>query len=96
MRWLAFLVLLVLPQAPQQKFDPHDLSGHWNRTSRFQTFSNVPSGQGNAAERPRLPSLLQAKRSSTPISRATARAPFLRRSAMIQWGPAIHSVFQGC
>ena len=49
MRWLAFLVLLVLPQAPQQKFDPHDLSGHWNRTSRFQTFSNVFSGQGNAA-----------------------------------------------
>ena len=27
-------------------FDPHDLSGHWNRTSRFQTFSNVWSGQG--------------------------------------------------
>jgi hypothetical protein len=49
MRWLAFLVLLVLPQAPQQKFDPHDLSGHWNRTSRFQTFSNVFSGQGNTA-----------------------------------------------
>ena len=48
MRWLAFLILL-LPQAPQQKVDPHDLSGHWNRTSRFQTFSNVPTGQGNAA-----------------------------------------------
>ncbi len=30
--------------APQ--FDPHDLSGHWNRTSRFQTFSNVWPGQG--------------------------------------------------
>jgi len=28
-------------------FDPHDLSGHWNRTSRFQTFSNVFSGQGS-------------------------------------------------
>ena len=48
MRWLTFLILL-LPQPPQQKFDPHDLSGHWNRTSRFQTFSNVPTGQGNAA-----------------------------------------------
>src|SRR4051812_45712970 len=30
-------------------FDPHDLSGHWNRTSRFQTFSNVPSGTGQPA-----------------------------------------------
>jgi hypothetical protein len=48
MRWLALLLLLA-PQAAQQKFDPHDLSGHWNRTSRFQTFSNVFSGQGNAA-----------------------------------------------
>jgi hypothetical protein len=49
MRWLVFLLLLAPQAAPQQKFDPHDLSGHWNRTSRFQTFSNVPSGQGNAA-----------------------------------------------
>jgi len=48
MRWLAFLILLA-PQAAQQKFDPHDLSGHWNRTSRFQTFSNVFSGQGSTA-----------------------------------------------
>jgi len=43
------LLMLLAPQAPQQKFDPHDLSGHWNRTSRFQTFSNVFSGQGNTA-----------------------------------------------
>jgi hypothetical protein len=28
--------------------DPHDLSGHWNRTSRFQTFSNVNQGTGPA------------------------------------------------
>jgi hypothetical protein len=27
-------------------FDPRDLSGHWNRVSRFQTFSNVYPGQG--------------------------------------------------
>jgi len=41
------LAALLAAQAPQQKFDPHDLSGHWNRTSRFQTFSNVFSGQGS-------------------------------------------------
>ena len=27
------LLMLLAPQAPQAKFDPHDLSGHWNRTS---------------------------------------------------------------
>ena len=43
------LAALLAAQAPPQKFDPHDLSGHWNRTSRFQTFSNVFSGQGNTA-----------------------------------------------
>ena len=36
-------------------FDPHDLSGHWNRTSRFQTFSNVWSGQGPTARREEAP-----------------------------------------
>ena len=25
-------------------FDPHDLTGKWNRTSPFQTYSNVPGG----------------------------------------------------
>jgi hypothetical protein len=42
---LALSALSVWGQA-KPDFDPHDLSGHWNRTSRFQTFSNVFSGQG--------------------------------------------------
>jgi len=51
MRWAALVAsgagstLVVCAQAAGN-FDPHDLSGHWNRTSRFQTFSNVWSGQG--------------------------------------------------
>src|SRR3954471_7048677 len=49
MRPTLLLVLSALSLLGQAKpdFDPHDLSGHWNRTSRFQTFSNVYSGQGN-------------------------------------------------
>lgn len=35
-------------KAPSQKaaasFDPHDLTGKWNRVSPFQTYSNVPGG----------------------------------------------------
>jgi len=42
---LAVTALSIFGQA-KPDFDPHDLSGHWNRTSRFQTFSNVFSGQG--------------------------------------------------
>ena len=41
-----------MAQAP---VDPHDLSGHWNRTSGTQSFSNVPSGgrgQTGAQEAP--------------------------------------------
>ena len=51
MRWAvlaaitAVSTLAVYAQAAGD-FDSHDLSGHWNRTSRFQTFSNVWSGQG--------------------------------------------------
>jgi len=41
----AAFTLMVCAQASKD-FDPHDLSGHWNRTSRFQTFSNVWSRQG--------------------------------------------------
>ena len=53
MRTSCSLTIAALPIAAQNaaqngpNFDPHDLSGHWNRTSRFQTFSNVYSGQGN-------------------------------------------------
>src|SRR5690349_24986738 len=63
MRWLAVIAIAaasagtVFAQAAGD-FDPHDLSGHWNRTSRFQTFSNVPTGQGAAtgtAEAPFTP-----------------------------------------
>src|SRR5262245_59011785 len=41
----------------QTALDPHDLSGHWNRTSATQSFSNVPSGgrgrgQATAQESP--------------------------------------------
>jgi hypothetical protein len=33
------------PEAkPGATFDPHDLSGKWNRISPFETFSNVPGG----------------------------------------------------
>src|SRR3954454_5341436 len=56
---ILILALLFAAQAPAQKFDPHDLSGHWNRTSRFQTFGNVYSGQGSkegTAEAPLTPS----------------------------------------
>jgi len=37
---------IVLSAQTKPDFDPRDLSGHWNRTSRYQTFSNVYSGQG--------------------------------------------------
>ena len=51
MRWAALVAItaassLGLCAQAARDFDPHDLSGHWNRTSRFQTFSNVWSGQG--------------------------------------------------
>ena len=45
---LAAMYALGLGAQKAPDFDPHDLSGHWNRTSRFQTFSNVYSGQGSA------------------------------------------------
>jgi len=31
-------------------FDPHDLTGKWNRTSPFQTYSNVPGGANELQE----------------------------------------------
>lgn len=31
-------------KAATAPFDPHDLSGKWNRVSPFQTYSNVPGG----------------------------------------------------
>jgi hypothetical protein len=43
---LATLAAASLVAQTAADFDPRDLSGHWNRTSRFQTFSNVFSGQG--------------------------------------------------
>ncbi|MBZ5633773.1 MAG: hypothetical protein LAO55_11680 [Acidobacteriia bacterium] len=51
MRWAELVAItaasnLVVCAQAARDFDPHDLSGHWNRTSRFQTFSNVWSGQG--------------------------------------------------
>jgi hypothetical protein len=51
MRALALAALMAGSLVAQNTadFDPHDLSGHWNRTSRFQTFSNVPSGTGQPA-----------------------------------------------
>src|ERR1700689_1200747 len=47
-----FLPLLFAQTALKEKtakdqagaFDPHDLAGKWNRTSKFQTYSNVPGG----------------------------------------------------
>ena len=51
MRWAPLVAItaastLVVCGQAAPGFDPHDLSGHWNRSSRFQTFSNVWSGQG--------------------------------------------------
>src|SRR5262249_27591197 len=53
-----FVFALAASAQPAADFDPHDLSGHWNRTSRFHTFSNVYSGQGptqGTAEAPFTP-----------------------------------------
>lgn len=45
---LAALTVGSLVAQSAGEFDRRDLSGHWNRTSRFQTFSNVNAGQGPA------------------------------------------------
>jgi hypothetical protein len=61
MRWLAFLMLLG-PQAPQQKFDPHELSGP---LEPHEPISNVQQSclpdKEMQRERPKLPSLLRGK-----------------------------------
>ncbi len=50
---LPFAVVFVASLSAQQKFDPRDLSGHWDRTSPIVSFSNVPgSGRGTIAEAP--------------------------------------------
>ena len=50
MRLLALLIfagVFVAGLGAQQKFDPRDLSGHWDRTSPVVSFSSVPgSGRG--------------------------------------------------
>ena len=45
--------VFVVSLSAQQKFDPRDLSGHWDRTSPIVSFSNVPgSGRGATVEAP--------------------------------------------
>jgi hypothetical protein len=59
MRLLALLIfagVFVAGLSAQQKFDPRDLSGHWDRTSPIVSFSNVPgSGRGATLEAPFTP-----------------------------------------
>jgi hypothetical protein len=59
MRLLALLMfagVFVAGLGAQQKFDPRDLSGHWDRTSPVVSFSNVPgSGRGAPLEAPFTP-----------------------------------------
>jgi len=49
-----FALAAALPLAAQTKnsaapFDPHDLSGRWDRTSRFEAYANVPGSGGRGA-----------------------------------------------
>jgi hypothetical protein len=50
--WVALVLALAaaLPAAPQPRFDPRDLSGHWDRSSPLESFANTPSGTRNNAE----------------------------------------------
>src|SRR5688500_20282863 len=51
-----FAGVFVAALSAQQKFDPRDLSGHWDRTSPIVSFSNVPgSGRGATLEAPFTP-----------------------------------------
>ena len=53
MRRVALLIcaaVFIGDLSAQQRFDPRDLSGHWDRTSSIVSFSNVPgSGRGGGA-----------------------------------------------
>ena len=59
MRLLPLLIcagVFVAALSGQQKFDPRDLSGHWDRMSPIVSFSNVPgSGRGATVEAPFTP-----------------------------------------
>ena len=51
---ILFSLAAVFPLAGQTKnapapFDPHNLSGRWDRTSRFEAFANVPGSGGRGA-----------------------------------------------
>jgi len=52
-------------------FDPHDLSGKWNRVSPFQTYSNVPGGANELQAY-----LLGQASAPTKLDVETAEAPF--------------------
>jgi len=52
-------------------FDPHDLSGKWNRVSPFQTYSNVPGGANELQAY-----ILGQASAPTKLDVETAEAPF--------------------
>ena len=52
-------------------FDPHDLSGKWNRTSPFQTYSNVPGGANELQAY-----ILGQESAPRKLNVPTAEAPF--------------------
>ena len=70
MRALAPLVcagISIVSLSAQQKFDPRDLSGHWDRTSPIVSFSNVPgSGRGATSEAPFTPEGKQMNEANKP------------------------------
>lgn len=52
-------------------FDPHDLSGKWNRVSPFQTYSNVPGGANELQS-----FILGQEAAPKKLDVPTAEAPF--------------------
>jgi hypothetical protein len=52
-------------------FDPHDLAGKWNRTSPFQTYSNVPGGANELQAY-----ILGQESAPRKLNVPTAEAPF--------------------